>query len=121
LPLIGQPIVVSSVLVAMAVLLLTPLLVFVLLTIRVVEHERARLAVAHRRLQDRLSPLAADDIRRRVQVEINDVRERRVVDRQQLLPSRAACSGFLLVLDVTLLALGPTAIASDPKRATYAR
>jgi tRNA A-37 threonylcarbamoyl transferase component Bud32 len=112
-PLIGQPLVVSAVLMVTGVLVLTPLIVFVLLTGRLVERERARLAVTQKRLQERLGSMPSREGKLRIQTEIDEVAERRrVLDRQRLLPTRSRLFWSLLAANLALLLIAPAVISS---------
>jgi hypothetical protein len=112
--LVGQPLVVSAMTVLVVIVVLVPLGVFALLTIRVVERERARLAAMQRQLQVRLLDAPFPEARARIAIDIQDLQDRRrVIDQQRLLPTGRPIFWWLLGTIVALLVLAPPVIASS--------
>jgi hypothetical protein len=117
LPLIGQPMLLLAVFVLLVVLVMTPIIVFMLLTIRAVDHERARLAAMQKELQERLAAVIFRERRAQIQADIEQLTEgRRVIDRQRLLPTAKPLFWWLLAANAMLLLIVPVAVATDTGR-----
>jgi hypothetical protein len=112
IPLVGQPLLVLAVVGLTLILILVPLGIFGLLTIRIVDRERGRLSTLERQLQGRLHAAGFREARARIDAELNDVRERRqVLDRQRLLPTARPVFWWLLLATALALLAGPAAVA----------
>jgi Protein kinase domain len=102
--LFGQAVLLLGTLGLLALLLLTPVCVFLLLTIKTVDEELARLSVTRKSLEARLSEEDSVDERRRLQLDLDRIRARReTARRQSLLPIRQPA--FLALLAASLLML----------------
>jgi serine/threonine-protein kinase len=121
LALVGQPLVASAVAIALVIVVLVPLGVFALLTIRILDRERSRLAVLQRLCQTRLSEARFPEARARVQMELEDLNDRRrVIDRQKLLPTDRPIFWWLLASTILLLVVGPMLIDTSTATALIA-
>jgi hypothetical protein len=106
----GQAVAFLSVLILLGLIVLTPIGVFLFLTIRAVEEELGRLAGVRRRLEEQSASARSRDERERLQLEIAQLAERRdVARRQSLLPIRRPLFVALLATNVTLLFVLPLA------------
>ena len=102
--LFGQAVLLLGTLGLLAVLLLTPVCVFLFLTIKTVDEELARLSVTRKSLEARLAEEGSLDERNRLHLDLERIRERReTARRQSLLPIRQPA--FLALLAVSLLML----------------
>ena len=102
--LFGQAVLLLGTLALLAVLLLTPIGVFLFLTIKAVDEELARLSAARRSLEARLSEAQSMEERDRLRLDIEQTRDRRAIAKKQsLLPIRQPA--FLALLAASLLML----------------
>jgi len=110
LALIGQPVVLLTVLVVLVVLVATPLGVFLFLTIRAVDEELSRLSAARKNLESQRASARSAEARERLQSEIDLLRERRdTAKKQSLLPIRQPMFVGLIAVNLLLLLLIPLA------------
>jgi hypothetical protein len=106
--LIGQPVLLLGVLGLLGVLVLTPVGVFLFLTIRAVDEELGRLSAVRKTLESQRASATSSETRERVQHEIELLRERReTAKKQSLLPIRQPMFVGLLAINVLLLGLIP--------------
>jgi hypothetical protein len=109
--LVGQPVVVFAVLVLLAVLVLTPVGVFLFLTVRAVDEELARLAAARKNLEEQRLAARSREDRDRIQFDIDMLRERReTAKKQSLLPIRQPVFIGLLAANLVILLILPKSI-----------
>jgi len=106
--LIGQPVLLLTVLIMLAVLVLTPIGVFLFLAIRAVDEELGRLSVARKSLESQRASARSAEARERLQSEIELLRERRdTAKKQSLLPIRQPVFIGLMAVNLLLLVLIP--------------
>ena len=111
LPLIGQPLVLLSAAVLLGSLVLVPIILFMLLTIRVVNQELAHLSVAQKQLDAAWEKASLSSDRDRIEREMEVLKERRnVLATQSLLPIKRPFFRLLLVLNLVLLLILPPLI-----------
>jgi len=102
--LIGQPVLLLTIVIILAVLVLTPIGVFLFLTIRAVDEELGRLSAARKRLEAERARARTADERERLQLELELLRDRRATARKQsLLPFKRPLFIGLLFVNVVLL------------------
>lgn len=118
--LFGQAVTLLAVLTVFAVVLLTPVCVFLFLNVRAVDEEMARLSGARRALEARLRDARRPEEQEHVRAELDDITARRAnAKKQTLLPIRrrsflallAVCLLLLLALPLSIQLLGR---AEDP-------
>jgi len=109
--LFGQAFTVLGLITVFAVVLLTPVCVFLFLNVRAIDGEMARLSGDRRTLEARLRDAKQPEDRERLHSELNDVVVRRVnVKKQTLLPIRRPSFAALLIVCVLLLLALPLSI-----------
>jgi hypothetical protein len=109
--LFGQAVTLFGVLAVFAVVLVTPVCVFLFLHIRAVDEEIARLSVVRRALEVRMRETRRPEDRERLRLELDDVIVRRAnVKRQTLLPIRRPSFLALLAVCLVLLTALPMSI-----------
>jgi hypothetical protein len=111
--LFGQAVTLLVLLTVFAVVLLTPVCVFLFLNVRAVDGELARLSAARQALEARLRDAGQPGDRERLRSELNDVITRRAgVKKQTLLPIRRPSFLASLVVCLLLLLALPLSIQS---------
>src|SRR5262249_17374967 len=106
--LIGQPLLLLTVVFVLAVLVLTPIGVFLFLTVRAVDDELGRLSAMRKNLEAQRANAHSPETRDRLQAEIDALRHRRETARKQsLLPLRRPPFVGLIATNVLLLVLIP--------------
>ncbi len=112
-PLIGQPLTFLSILAMLAVLVLTPMVGFMFLTLRSVDREVATMARHRSLLDQRLTASRRTAESEQLQREISALDDRRaVVARQSLLPTRKPLFWWLIALNAVLLFVIPAALGT---------
>jgi hypothetical protein len=102
--LFGQAVSLLAVIALLLVLLLTPVCVFLFLSIKAVDQEVARLSTVRRSLEARMESAPSAEDRDRIRGELNNVRARRLTAKKQsLLPIRQPT--FVALLSISLLML----------------
>jgi hypothetical protein len=102
--LFGQPVLLIGTLCLLGILLMTPVGVFLLLTIKAVDAEFGRLSEERRSLEASIRDAGSADERGRLGLELERLRERRaIVRKQRLLPLRSPT--FVAMLGVVLVML----------------
>jgi len=113
--LFGQAVTLLALLVVFAVMLLTPVLVFLFLNLRVVDEEMARLSGVRRVLEAQLRDARQPEEQEHLRTELREVSIRRAnATKQTLLPTRrpsflallGVCVLLLLTLPLSIQALG---------------
>ena len=111
LPLIGQPLVLLSTVIVFGTLVLTPVILFMLLTIRVVNQELARLRDAQKALEAAWEGTSVAGDRERIEMEMKVVEGRRkAIAMQSLLPAKKPVFQALLAANVVFLLILPPVV-----------
>ncbi len=109
--LFGQAVLLLGTLGLLAVLLLTPICVFLFLTIKAVDDELARLSAARKSLEARLVETESVDERSLLRVDIERIRDRReTAQKQGLLPLRQPAFLALLLASLLMLIVLPLSV-----------
>jgi hypothetical protein len=109
--LFGQAVLLLGTLGLLAVLLLAPVCVFLILTIKAVDEELARLSAARKSLEARIADARSADERNRLQLDLDRIRLRRgAARRQSLLPIRRPAFLALLAANLVMLIVLPLSV-----------
>jgi tRNA A-37 threonylcarbamoyl transferase component Bud32 len=114
LALIGQLVVLICALLVFAGVILTPVIVFMLLTIKSVDQELARLSLQRKTAEQQLDKVRFSQDRQRILGEIGALQERRAIVRNQsLLPRKRPLFWYLIAANIVLLLIIPAMLGTE--------
>lgn len=120
--LIGQAVTLVSASMLLAVLVVTPVVLFLFLTVHTVNHELEHLAHATKELHERRRRTARAEERAKIEEDLAELDQRRsIIHRQSLLPTKSPLFRGLLIANVLMLALAPFVLVGTELGAGAAR